>query len=74
MDREPNSVVESETESGMSFFTAFTAIEKVTLDLIDDGEQLAACSVGGLLSSGTGNLADNGSVDLGRCESDGDNG
>ena len=53
-----NGVVKGDTQGRVRIFAAFAMIEQIRLDVLEDGEQIAALVVGDALPIRTGNTAD----------------
>jgi hypothetical protein len=53
-----NGVVKGYTQGRVRIFATFAVIEQIRLDVLEDGEQIAALLVGDTLPIRTGNTAD----------------
>jgi hypothetical protein len=73
VEGEANSIVESETKSRVSFFTTFTTVEEVLLEVLNNGEQSTASLVASYMSVWASDTLGEGSVGNG-CEGQGDDG
>lgn len=58
---ETNGVVEGESEGLVNLLTTLAAVEKVFLDVVENGEQDTACCIGGGATVSTSSLLDEGS-------------
>jgi hypothetical protein len=73
VDGETNSVVEGETKGRVSLFTTFTTVEKVLLEVLNNGEQSTASFVASYMTVWASDTLGEGSVGNG-CEGKSDDG